>query len=74
MRMQFKLFEWLINVSNTKVAGAMAEKGESLESIAEKLEEMKLYIGTMGASLTSCCVPGIYHSFVDIFRNSFDIN
>jgi len=41
-----------------KAAGAMAEKGEPLETIAEKLEEMKLYIGTMGASLTSCCVPG----------------
>ena len=43
-----------------KAAGAMAEKGESLQSIAETLEEMKLCIGTMGASLTSSCVPGIF--------------
>ena len=49
-----------------KAAGAMAEKGESLESIAEKLEEMKLYIGTMGASLTSCCVPGTHCPFASI--------
>lgn len=41
-----------------KAAGALADRGDPLESIVHVLEEMKQSIGTIGASLTSCCVPG----------------
>lgn len=42
-----------------KTAGALAERGDPLDSIAHVIEEMKQSIGTIGASLTSCSVPGI---------------
>ena len=42
-----------------KAAGALAERGDPLESMINVLEEMKRSIGTIGASLTSCSVPGI---------------
>uniref|UniRef100_A0A0P4ZC34 Triokinase/FMN cyclase n=1 Tax=Daphnia magna TaxID=35525 RepID=A0A0P4ZC34_9CRUS len=41
-----------------KTAGALAERGDPLDSIAHVIEEMKQSIGTIGASLTSCSVPG----------------
>ena len=41
-----------------KAAGALSERGEVLDSMVHVLEEMKQSIGTIGASLTSCSVPG----------------
>jgi dihydroxyacetone kinase len=41
-----------------KAAGALSEREEKLESMVHVLEEMKKSIGTIGASLTSCSVPG----------------
>ncbi|XP_046637973.1 triokinase/FMN cyclase-like [Daphnia pulicaria] len=41
-----------------KAAGALSERGEMLDSMVHVLEEMKKSIGTIGASLTSCSVPG----------------
>ena len=42
-----------------KAAGALADRADPLESIVNVLEEMKQSIGTIGASLTSCSIPGI---------------
>jgi dihydroxyacetone kinase len=41
-----------------KAAGALSDRGDMLDSIVHVLEEMKQSIGTIGASLTSCSVPG----------------
>ena len=41
-----------------KAVGALSERGKVLDSMIHELEEMKQSIWTIGASLTSCSVPG----------------
>ncbi|XP_069713351.1 triokinase/FMN cyclase [Phaenicophaeus curvirostris] len=46
-----------------KVAGALAEKGASLDEIVEKLSAVIKAMGTLGLSLSPCSVPGSKPTF-----------
>ncbi|CAL1539418.1 unnamed protein product [Lymnaea stagnalis] len=46
-----------------KIAGAMAEQGQSLEEMVSSLNVIKMKMGTIGLSLSPCSVPGSGPSF-----------
>ncbi|XP_063043440.1 triokinase/FMN cyclase isoform X2 [Engraulis encrasicolus] len=46
-----------------KLAGALAEEGLPLDTIVSRMDEVKKAIGTLGVSLSPCCVPGCKPSF-----------
>lgn len=46
-----------------KVAGALAEEGVGLQEITERVNAVVQGLGTLGVSLSSCCVPGSKATF-----------
>jgi dihydroxyacetone kinase len=46
-----------------KIAGAMAEAGESLDTIVSTIKMVSANMGTMGLALGPCSLPGQVHFF-----------
>ncbi|KAL7640822.1 UNVERIFIED_CONTAM: hypothetical protein RMT77_009097 [Armadillidium vulgare] len=53
----------------SKIAGALAESGESIEKIAEVLRETNNNMGTIGICLTPCTLPGAKVSNFTLDKN-----